>query len=339
MKRLTKIFLKRNILSKKTCNLIKHLTRNKTSLKKKEEPEIDINTLRNSDTQNLFEASKNSYCRGCGIKIQINDPYTEGYIDYKKFYEHLKTKLKLQSINSDENLQKNIKNFLKFKKPEKISENSSKNPINVEIDDSTNLEDLENLEKNYFSKFWKNAKINGLNCLRCVKLKENNINELIEMNLDFEPVKKEILINKIFKRITNESCVCLVLDINDLVGSFHEDLVLKINKKNLDYLIVINKIDTIAENVNLNNIKNGILKNLEDIKMEEKLIGLDVGKLVLVSSKSGEGIKNLIKILKEKSKIKKSEKIQRKLFFLGSINSGKSSLINKLLNECTIQKK
>ena len=343
MKRFMKTFLQRSIIKIKRNNLIKNIIRNKTLVNKnKEEKEIDINLLRKNESQNIFEAVKNSYCKGCGVNIQINDPYEEGYMDYKKFYEYLKNKLKLESLNSDEKLQKDIEQFLKssknnFENPEE--ENMKNRTHNIEIDNNTNINDLENLEKNYFSKFWKNVKINGLNCLRCIKLKENNINDLLEMNLNFQPVKKEILLNKIFKRINNESCIVLVLDINDLIGSFNEDLILKINKKNLDYIIVINKIDTIPENVNTNNIKNSILKNLENIEMKEKLLNLDISKLVLVSSKSGEGIKNLIKILKEKSKIKKSQKIQRKLFFLGSINSGKSSLINTLQNECQRQKK
>jgi predicted GTPase len=59
----------------------------------------------------------------------------------------------------------------------------------------------------------------------------------------------------------------------------------------------------------------------------------------LVSSKTGEGIKNLINILKDTSKKKKQEGIQRKLFFIGSVNSGKSSLINILLKECSYLQK
>jgi ribosome biogenesis GTPase A len=68
--------------------------------------------------------------------------------------------------------------------------------------------------------------------------------------------------------------VILVLDINDLVGSFNFDIVDNINRKNLDYFIVVNKIDTIPKNVNLNKIKSCIISNLQSLSVEKQLVNL-----------------------------------------------------------------
>lgn len=58
-----------------------------------------------------------------------------------------------------------------------------------------------------------------------------------------------------------------------------------------------------------------------------------------MSAKTGDGLESLADTLKEKSKIKETQKIQQKLFILGSINSGKSSLINALIEHTNYKKK
>ena len=58
-----------------------------------------------------------------------------------------------------------------------------------------------------------------------------------------------------------------------------------------------------------------------------------------MSAKTGDGIETLADKLREKSKIKSGQKIQQKLFVLGSINSGKSSLINSLIKHTNYKKK
>lgn len=58
-----------------------------------------------------------------------------------------------------------------------------------------------------------------------------------------------------------------------------------------------------------------------------------------MSAKTSDGIKGLVETLKSKSSLKKAEDVQQKLFVVGSINSGKSSLINALVQYCEYQKK
>lgn len=61
--------------------------------------------------------------------------------------------------------------------------------------------------------------------------------------------------------------------------------------------------------------------------------------MVFLSAKTNDGIKSLVETLKSKASLKKAEDIQQKLFVLGSINSGKSSLINALIKYSDYQKK
>jgi len=62
-------------------------------------------------------------------------------------------------------------------------------------------------------------------------------------------------------------------------------------------------------------------------------------KIFIVSAHTGEGIKNLVNNLRELSKHKKVNNIRRKLTVIGTINSGKSSLINAIIKESKYQSK
>ena len=59
-------------------------------------------------------------------------------------------------------------------------------------------------------------------------------------------------------------CLLYVIAINDLKGGYADDLVHRINEKELDYFIVVNKIDTLPKEVTASTLKSKIVAQLND---------------------------------------------------------------------------
>lgn len=60
-------------------------------------------------------------------------------------------------------------------------------------------------------------------------------------------------------------CVLYIMDINDIGGSFAEDIFQRIEEKELDCTIVLNKIDTMPKNSKLADIKKSIKDRLKTL--------------------------------------------------------------------------
>ena len=59
-------------------------------------------------------------------------------------------------------------------------------------------------------------------------------------------------------------CLLYVMDVNDMKGGYADDIVRRINEKYLDYLIIINKIDTLPQQVSPNSLRSQIIAKLND---------------------------------------------------------------------------
>lgn len=59
-------------------------------------------------------------------------------------------------------------------------------------------------------------------------------------------------------------CLLYVMDVNDIKGGYAADLVSKINEKELDYFIVINKVDTLPSEIVPTQLKKKIVSILNE---------------------------------------------------------------------------
>lgn len=151
------------------------------------------------------------------------------------------------------------------------------------------------------------SKIDSKLCQRCFKIK--NYGENI---VNIKPINNEDIITKINKE---KGFVIFLLDFLNI----YEEVITTYKKIKLPKIIVLTKSDLIPKNILKNTLINN-LKNIYHIKED----------IIYTSSKNKDNI-NFIKdiIFQEK-----------KVYFLGYTNSGKSSLINALANsDLTISKR
>ncbi len=139
-------------------------------------------------------------------------------------------------------------------------------------------------------------------CTRCFRLKNYGEYKITQRtNIDYK---------KILSRITDEDLVIYVTSILNLETTYLQ------NFKNC--ILVVTKLDILPKSLKENKLKTKIslLKNYNNIK-----------EIILVSSINNHNIDNLFNTIK-KYKMKNN-------YFVGTTNSGKSTLINKLINNYT----
>ena len=230
--------------------------------------DLGIDDIDNLTHSSLYDSINDKNCKGCGVHLQITDPYTEGYVDRKMVIKHINRNLNLNP-EDDQHITNSIKRYIEEKKILRADKDSSPDTQTViNVDPRKNQESLERLERNekkYFESFWRNLSAKSLICLRCAKLKQNNINELTSKEAGFAMIEREKLLHKIFKRINKGMCALFVMDFNDIHGSYANDIIQKIKEKELDLMVVVNKIDTIPKDVPLSFVKHSIRKVIRSI--------------------------------------------------------------------------
>ena len=144
----------------------------------------------------------------------------------------------------------------------------------------------------------------ALYCQRCFKLK--NYNEVIN---DEVSLSEDDIITKVNQ---GNSHVFFLIDFLNIgsstINTFKK---IKVNKT-----LIISKSDLIIKGLNTNNIINNI-KNIYDIDSD----------IIYLSSKNNENVNSIFKIMDKNNK--------KSCYILGYTNSGKSTLINKLLDSET----
>lgn len=139
-------------------------------------------------------------------------------------------------------------------------------------------------------------------------------------NERYNSAPKEANFNKDYDEILNtiiktKSLVVYVIDILTLEGSFISKLTEKLS--NVNVIVVANKIDLLPLNTDLDNIKKYVEHQL-------RLAHLNVLEVILTSSNDDINVSVLLDRIAEYGK-------NKDIYFIGTENSGKSSLIYKML--------
>lgn len=153
--------------------------------------------------------------------------------------------------------------------------------------------------------------INQDYCQRCFRMTHYN-----DLTID---MKNRIERNTILEKIRNiNGLIVLIVDIMQIEFTFRRDLINIL--KNKDIVLILNKYDVLPKNVNLDRILEYInkytAKVLKNTRVHE----------VLLTQKYDEGFNNLFLDVIEESGY-------RDIYFVGNVNAGKSTIINKLLKD------
>lgn len=152
-------------------------------------------------------------------------------------------------------------------------------------------------------------------CKRCFRLK--HYNEVQDVDLTDDDFLK--MLNEIGSA---EGIIVKVIDIFDFNGSFIQGLPRFTGNKPI--LLVGNKVDLLPKSVNPNKVK-------QWMRMSAKDLGLKVNDVLLVSAKSGEGMKEAAQAIEE-------IRDNKDVYVVGCTNVGKSTFINHLIHESTGEK-
>ena len=123
--------------------------------------------------------------------------------------------------------------------------------------------------------------------------------------------------SKIIDQISNSKLVLFVVSAKDEINSIELEILELIRKKNKKIVLVINKADLLKKN-----------------EYPSYYFTLGIDDTFLTSAKENYGINNLKDIIKKNIQpIKYQDESNNKIIFLGKPNSGKSTLINRLIRD------
>ncbi|KXB59013.1 ribosome biogenesis GTPase YqeH [Gemelliphila asaccharolytica] len=157
---------------------------------------------------------------------------------------------------------------------------------------------------------------NRLICKRCFRLK--NYNKISDVNIGAEDFSK--IIKELSKK---DALIVKVIDIFDLSGSFIDEILEIIGNKK-DLILVANKMDLLPKSVKENKVKQWLYKEMKKKNIKFKDI-------ILLSAIKGHNLEELIEKLEKYRK-------KRDIYILGATNVGKSTLINKLIENTSGEK-
>ena len=123
--------------------------------------------------------------------------------------------------------------------------------------------------------------------------------------------------SKIIDQISNSKLILFVVSAKDEINSIELEILKLIRKKNKKIVLVINKADLLKKN-----------------EYPSYYFTLGIDDTFLTSAKENYGINNLKDIIKKNIQpIKYQDESNNKIIFLGKPNSGKSTLINRLIRD------
>lgn len=149
-------------------------------------------------------------------------------------------------------------------------------------------------------------------CKRCFRLK--HYNELMDVSMTDDDYLK--MVQQIHQKT---GLIVHVVDLFDLNGS----LINSLNRiaGNNPILIVANKMDLLPQSTNLRKLEQWIRSTVKDM-------GIDVKDVCIISSATGDGFETL------KDKIE-AYRANNDIYIIGTTNVGKSTLINRLIQQTT----
>ncbi|RIP34185.1 ribosome biogenesis GTPase YqeH [Staphylococcus gallinarum] len=152
-------------------------------------------------------------------------------------------------------------------------------------------------------------------CKRCFRLK--NYNEVQDVGLDSEDFLK--LLNGLADK---KGIIVNVVDVFDFEGSFINALKRIVGNKKI--ILVANKLDLLPKQINKRRVK-------EWLKKTARKYGLEADDVILISAMKNEGIEDLLESI---NKMRNKDDV----YIVGTTNVGKSTLINKLIENSVGEK-
>lgn len=152
-------------------------------------------------------------------------------------------------------------------------------------------------------------------CQRCFRLK--NYNEIQDVGMDSDDFLN--LLNGLAER---QGIIVNVVDIFDFEGSFINALKRIVGNKKI--ILVANKLDLLPKQINKRRVK-------EWLKKTARKYGMEAEEVVLISAYKGWGIEELLTTIDK-------HRNNNDVYIVGTTNVGKSTLINKLIEESVGEK-
>lgn len=152
-------------------------------------------------------------------------------------------------------------------------------------------------------------------CKRCFRLK--NYNEVQDVGMNSEDFLD--LLNGLADK---KGIVVNVVDIFDFEGSFINALKRIVGNKKV--ILAANKLDLLPKQINKRRVK-------EWLKKTARKYGLEAEEVTLISADKGWGIEELMSTIEQKRN-------QQDVYIVGTTNVGKSTLINKLIEQSVGEK-
>ncbi|OMJ86168.1 hypothetical protein SteCoe_12371 [Stentor coeruleus] len=263
----------------------------------------------------IFRRAFTRFCQGCGVMFQHVDANQEGFIPENKYKntltQNFKVKNILEEIKQTEDIK--LKDF-KPKRPKKIQND-------VKFEEIDEIDEIEERVKTAvpLREYQQRPKIKPIICMRCFKISKYGTLPEVSCAIDTKtPINS---LKEIFEPIKHYSIIIKVVDIIDFNGSFIKEVYDLASDKKCHLILVLNKFDALPVGAKETRIFQWAVNSTRGLISEQNICA--------VSSRTGFGFDKVIKLLRQLT-----EKIDRKIYVIGATNSGKSSFINKLSEQC-----
>lgn len=150
-------------------------------------------------------------------------------------------------------------------------------------------------------------------CQRCFRIR--HYNEMSKVTLDEDDFLR--ILNHVGER---PGLVVHIVDLFDFEGSLMTALPRFVGTNPI--ILAVNKVDLLPRNVNRNRIRNWVQR-------QAKAGGLKPVDTVLISARRGEGIDQLLDVIAAN----RNRRTGKDIFVVGATNTGKSSLINRMIRD------
>lgn len=152
-------------------------------------------------------------------------------------------------------------------------------------------------------------------CKRCFRLK--HYNEVQDVGMDSED-----FLNLLNTLADKKGIVVNVVDVFDFEGSFINAVKRIVGNKKI--ILAANKVDLLPKQINKNRVRDWLRRTA-------RKYGLDAEAVVLLSAQHNKGIQDLIDAI---NKVRRNEDV----YIVGTTNVGKSTLINRLIEQSVGEK-
>lgn len=269
-------------------------------------------------------------CPGCGSDFQSTNEQKPGYLPPDKFEIQVKLKelevlRNLREKDSDEQItdwtpEDEIEYLIRTAGQSSSNSNGKK-------DSDTTTMNIEAIEEELGMNTIDYTNNKKIICKRCHSLvNHGTVDILLRPGWSKEPLLSQENFRNLLRPLSMKNCVIIALvDIFDFSGSVLTELD-SIAGYNNPVIIAANKVDLLPNKMGPTRIENWIRKELSHLGIE-CLSNKKGGFVRLVSCKTGVGVEAML----EKAR-KLAEEIDGDIYIIGAANSGKSTLMNRIIS-------